>query len=32
MWSLAAYAVFCSAGFGAIAGYWWLAERRVRPA
>jgi cellulose synthase/poly-beta-1,6-N-acetylglucosamine synthase-like glycosyltransferase len=26
--ALAVYGVFCAAGFGAVAGYWWLAERR----
>jgi cellulose synthase/poly-beta-1,6-N-acetylglucosamine synthase-like glycosyltransferase len=31
-WTVAAYAVFCAAGFGGLAAYWWLVERRGRAA
>lgn len=30
-WAVAAYALFCSAGFCFLALYWWLAERRTKP-
>jgi cellulose synthase/poly-beta-1,6-N-acetylglucosamine synthase-like glycosyltransferase len=30
-WAIAAYALFCSAGFCFLALYWWLAERRTKP-
>jgi len=28
-WAIATYAVFCSAGFVFLAGYWWAVERRA---
>ena len=31
-WAVAAYALFCSAGFCFLALYWWLAERPAKTA